>query len=664
KTVISTHTITLQEQLIHKDIPRLLDALNLQLKAVLVKGMNNYLCLRKLDDAMTETRLFPTEEGEEIGKIEAWSHSTRDGSRSSLAFAPTPAAWERVGAESDACSHHDCPYYQQCFFFKARKQAQEAQILVVNHHLLFADITKRADTNNYNENSILPPYQRLIIDEAHHMEDIATEYFASRLHRIELLRTLSRLASERQSQTPGKLPILKERLQTTYKRVPTPALAPLLSKLTIELPAFRHTLYEQIHQTFDAYAHFMETVFPTNSEGESLPEMKLRILERHLQAAKWKEDVLPQTDKLIEVLINYSVELCGLEANLKLLEDEKLQESTKSIRFDIQALAAKMEGNIFHLKKFRELPPPSKVRWVESQKLKSLINIQLVDADLDITKSLVDCLFSRFATIILCSATLATNKKFHFLRTRLGLKQENLPTKTIQENIYDSPFDFQKQALLTVPLDMPLPTDPLFNAAAYENIWKAILASRGGAFVLFTSYAMLKDCAHKLEERFKERRLPLLKQGEKSRQRLLEEFKKEERAVLFGTDSFWEGVDVAGDSLRCVIIVKLPFRVPSEPIIQARNEAITAKGGDPFSEYAIPHAVVKFKQGFGRLIRNKWDRGCIVCLDTRLVTKGYGKYFLNSLPPCQKFFNKGAAVYEKMAEFYKQTYYLVKKNPA
>lgn len=665
RTVISTHTITLQEQLIDKDIPHLLKALDLDLKAVLVKGMHNYLCLRKLEDAQSELLLFPSEENEEISKIEKWGQQTKDGSRSSLPFVPSAAAWDRVGAESEACSHHECPHYQQCFFYKARRQAQDAHLLIVNHHLLFADLVKRADTNNYNETSILPSYRRLILDEAHHMEDIATEYFASRLHRVELMRTLSRLAAERQSPRPGKLSILKEKLQTHFQKAPPRELTSIISKLTIELPALRHTLYEQIHQTFDTFVHFVESIhspFSPIAEGP-LPEQKLRIVQEHLSHLKWQEEICPQTDKLTAALKAYRQSLASLEGDLKFIDNDRMQENTKSIRLDIQALASRIETGIFHLQQFIEKPSPFKVRWIEAQKLKSLINIQLVDADLDITQSLVNFLFSKFPTIILCSATLATNKQFHFLRNRLGLTKEHLPQRQIREHVYDSPFDYGKQALLAVPLDMPPPSHPDFNAIAFENIWKAILASRGGAFILFTSYSMLKECAHKLESRLKEHRFPLLKQGDGNRQTLLSEFKANERAVLFGTDSFWEGVDVAGDALRCVVIVKLPFRVPSEPIIQARNEAILERGGDPFVEYAIPHAVVKFKQGFGRLIRNKWDRGCIVCLDTRLVTKGYGNFFLNSLPPCQRLFTNGAALWEKMSHFYRRTYYLVKQNP-
>ncbi|WP_075883707.1 ATP-dependent DNA helicase [Candidatus Protochlamydia sp. W-9] len=668
RTVISTNTITLQEQLLSKDIPNLLDALDLNLKAVLVKGMHNYLCIRKLEDVQMEMSIVSSEEAQEIEKIEAWRQQTVDGSRSSLSFAPTHSVWEKVGAENEACSHHECPHYQQCFFFKARRQAQDAHILIVNHHLLFADLMRRADTANYSETSILPTYRRIILDEAHHVEDIATEYFASHLHRIELMRTMGRLGSERHSQQPGKLPILKEKLQLLYNKTPPREISQIVMRLTIDLPALRHVIHEQINQTFDAFAHFIEAIKNPASrllgEEVSLNEQKLRILNEHMNHTKWKEEIHPSASQLIDSLKNYRLNITNLEAELKLIENERLQEQTKSIRLDIQGLANRLETSISLLNHFISPPSsPNKVRWIEAHKLKSLINVHLVDADLDISKSLAEFVFSKFPTIILCSATLTSNQQFQFIRKRLGLTDKHLPYRQIEEYIYDSPFDYHKQALLAVPTDMPPPSHPDFNWIAFENIWKAIQASRGQAFVLFTSYSMLQQCAEKLSARMHEHAYVLFKQGEEARQTLLHKFKTTDRAILFGTDSFWEGVDVAGDALRCVIIVKLPFRVPTEPLIQARTEAIIEKGGEPFFEYSVPQAVVKFKQGFGRLIRNQWDRGCIVCLDTRLVTKGYGKQFLNSLPACEKVFINSEQLWAKMGDFYRKTYHLVKQNP-
>jgi ATP-dependent DNA helicase DinG len=669
RTVISTNTITLQEQLIHKDIPHLLETLNLQLKVVLVKGMNNYLCLRKLEDAHMELHLFPNDNNKEIEKIEAWRQTAIEGSRSEMPFVPSSATWDRVGAESEACLHHECPYYQQCYFFKARRQAQDAHLLVVNHHLLFTDLMRRADQNNYSETAILPVYKRIILDEAHHIEDIATEYFASRLNRLDLLRVLGRLAADKHAPAQGKLVVLKEKIHSLFRKGPPYNVAQIISSLTIDFPALRHSLHDKIHQSFDIFAKFIDTIKqPFNAAQQEEPylsgERKLRLLDEHQTHPKWKEEIVPHAQKLIETLKQYHQLLNNLEANLKLINHDRLHEQTKNIRLDIQALALRLDSAISLLNNFfSQWKDSSKVRWIESQPLKTLLNVHLVDADLDVSKALAHFLFSKFPTIVLCSATLTTNRQFGFIRQRLGINEKLLPQRIVTENIYDSPFDYHKQAILAVPTDMPPPTHVDFNQIAYENVWKAIEVSRGHAFVLFTSYTMLQNCYEGLSKRLEAHHYPIFKQGDDNRQGLLNKFKKTKRAVLFGTDSFWEGVDVVGDALRCVIIVKLPFKVPSEPIIQARTEAIIERGGDPFLEFAIPNAIVKFKQGFGRLIRHKWDRGCIICLDTRLVMKGYGKLFLDSLPACEKAFMNGERLWPKIAEFYRQTYHFVKKNP-
>lgn len=671
RTVISTNTINLQEQLLHKDIPFLLKTLNLELKVVLVKGMGNYLCLRKFEDERMTFPLFHREEDEEMDRIATWSKTTKEGSRSELPFIPSAATWERVGAENEACPKNDCPYFQECFFFKARRQAAEAHILIVNHHLLFADLMmraeKRAENRDGNETSILPSYKRIILDEAHHIEDIATEHFAARLHRLELSRSLGKLSSDKLP-IQGKLPLLKEKLQSIFSKSPSSEIYQILQKLTVELPAFRHQLQEKIFHVFDLFSHFIDQIKnpnkTTTEDAGSFNEKKLRILKEHQSHPKWKEELIPEVKQLIDLLKGYHGILQGIEIELKFIENDRLQEQTKSVRCDIQAISLHFETSVRVLQNFvSEASNANRVRWIESHHLKALTNVHLIEAELDISQALVDFLFSQFSTIILCSATLAANKKFGFIRDRLGLNNPMLAKKSITEHVYDSPFDYQKQALLAVPIDIPPPGHEDFNEIAYENIWKAIEVSHGQAFVLFTSYQMLKSCSEILSKRLQENRYPLFKQGDDNRRTLVEKFKKTPRAVLFGTDSFWEGVDVIGEALRCVIIVKLPFKVPSEPIIQARTEAIIERGGDPFYEFAIPQAIVKFKQGFGRLIRHKWDRGCIICLDNRLALKGYGRLFLNSLPPCEKIFMNGSALWPKIAQFYRQTYHLTKSHP-
>lgn len=661
RTVISTNTINLQEQLIHKDIPLLTKALNVEVKAVLVKGINNYLCLRKLKDTESELRLLPLREADEIDKIIKWKEITEEGSRSELPFVPTAGAWERINAESDTCTHKQCPHYQQCYFFKARQKASDAQILVVNHHLLFADISRRAATDNYENPCVLPYYKHIVLDEAHNIEDVATEYFADKVSRVQMSRILSKLASDTRGRVHGKLPLLKERLINKFETAFEKELGSIINRLTNEILAEKHNLLIQVAETFQSFVYFFDSLKPSLSTDESdNGEKKLRVKSEQTHLALWKQEILPQAHKLASDGQKFIQAIRSLLSDVFHIPSDKIKDACKDIAHDIYAFTERFEGALITLCQFiSEHENPFIVRWIDSQKSNAFTNVHLVMAKLEIAPLLAETLFNRFSTIVLCSATLTTNQQFTFMRQRLGITTDYIKDKPITENIYDSPFNYSKQALLTIPTDIPDPTDPAFIEAANEQIWMAIQASRGNAFVLFTSYAMLQTCYQKLAPKLQNGKFQIFKQGDDNRRALLKQFKEKDRSVLFGTDSFWEGVDVAGEALRCVIIVKLPFKVPSDPLIQARTEAISAQGGNAFMDYSIPNAIVKFKQGFGRLIRNKNDRGCIVCLDGRLINKRYGAHFLNSLPKCQEAFVKSEQIHQEMSEFYRKTYYLI-----
>lgn len=624
RTVISTHTIHLQEQLLHKDIPLLKEALGLSLKAVIVKGMGNYLCLRKLHDAMEERLLYSEEERREIEGIASTADRLKEGSRHELKVVPSAATWERVSAEHDTCTGSECPYYQQCYFFQARKQAQEAQILVVNHHLLFADLSIRADLNE-NQASILPFYSRLIIDEAHHIEDIATDYFGKRVSRLQLLKTLSRLATDKGS---GKLPLLKEKLSKHFVKGFSSEEESLIDRLMIELPMQKKELLIALKETFDALSQFLAALLELDEE------MKLRLREAHATHPFWKETVLPRMRELIGTILKLDQSLKSLEDDIEGLKSAPINEATQGVRHEIRALSNRLSQSAMTLNTLIEPTiPENQVRWIEHQAWAHQTNTSLVDANLDLSKLFALQLFSKFHTVILTSATLTSAKKFDYFKGRFGLYDEALAARVI-EKMYPSPFNYKEQALLAIPSDLVSPLHDDFLDHAAKCILDVLEASNGAAFILFTSYQTLKACHALLAKALDERKYPVFKQGDKPRNLLLQQFATTARAVLFGTDSFWEGVDVAGEALRSVIIVKLPFKVPSEPIIQARTELLAKEGKDPFLEYSLPQAIVKFKQGFGRLIRSKKDRGAVVILDTRLLNKAYGKLFLASLPPC------------------------------
>jgi ATP-dependent DNA helicase DinG len=656
RTVISTNTINLQEQLINKDIPLVKKILDLDLKVVLAKGMSNYLCLRKLRESLQEQHLFLTEEQEELHQIEGWSKKTTEGSRSGLPMLPTPATWDKVNAEGDACAGKQCPDYKDCFFFRARQQAADANVVVANHHLLFSDLQQRALLKNFDGQAVLPPYKRIILDEAHNIEDIATDHFASKANHMAMLRSLSRVFRERRGHpSTGKLATLITTVAKMFPGEHTEEVAALMQLMTSELRSGRDNLSQMLGEVFSALGNFVERRGSNDS--------KLRLRQKHLDDPLWSTQVQPSIQRMVPAAKSFLGTLWCLEDRIQSLNVTELTEHTKGPLLDLKAACVRLEEGISLLDRVSQSEEqPDQVCWIEVSQRRGFVNTELVVAALDIADTLSENLFTKFSTIILTSATLATDKTFTFIKNRLGLIPEKMDTERLVERIYASPFDFDRQALIAIAPDQPLPKDPNFLQHTADAILETVRASRGNAFVLFTSYVAMRSCYQHLEKRLREERFHPFKQGDAPREALLNSFRETDYSVLFATDSFWEGVDVMGDALRCVIIVKLPFQVPSEPIVQARCEAISANGGNPFTDYSIPNAIVKFKQGVGRLIRHKSDRGCIVCLDSRLVSKGYGKKFLNSLPSMPLVVGPQKDICREMRKFYSKGWSVSESN--
>jgi ATP-dependent DNA helicase DinG len=518
---------------------------------------------------------------------------------------------------------------------------------VVNHALLLADLALRQQTANFSATAVLPPFTRVILDEAHHLEDVATSYFSSRITRFTFSRILNRLR---------------------HPRKPNQGLLPrLLDQLSRELSDKQDELFRSLHDRIEtlvierkqlgdgalvALQEMAESLCSAlGKSATATTEVKQRIVPAFSSTKTWKticsrsEQLRNDCDSLTQ----------GIVALLRAAEalPEKIAEKFDSTLVDLRGIAGRLETLSIELASFQALGANSCV-WIEVSegrigRSKGLVT-SLCQAPLEVAESLNQTLYQRFQTLILTSATLTVEEQFAYFCSRVGL--DRLERQRLLELALDSPFDYQRQALVAVPTDLPEPGKDGFAEAVSAAVEKAVLASRGRSFVLFTAYSLLRQIHAELAPILEAQHLRCLKQGQENRHRLLKRFAADETSILFGTDSFWEGVDVPGRSLEQVIIARLPFRVPTEPILQARTEAIERRGGDAFMDYTVPQAVIRFKQGFGRLIRHRNDRGVVLILDTRVVNKGYGRMFLRSLPPARVLRGTSAEIWPALESFF------------
>jgi ATP-dependent DNA helicase DinG len=565
RVIISTGTKNLQEQLFHKDIPFLEQALfpngEGKLNVCYMKGRNNYLCRKKLYDLTGQPVLSGLEEIEQYRAMAAWEKTTKTGDRAELSTLPEASAlWFKLDARADTCLGQKCSEWDRCFITEMHRRAMESDIIIVNHHLFFADLAIKQQAENAPDAGILPDVGAVIFDEAHELEDVAGSYFG-----ISLSNT--------------RVEELCRDVETSLQRN---------HLLSASLLGAMKSLREQ--------AQFFFSLLP-QGEGRFAFENRREFLEEN------------------------GDEFLGLQQSLKRLgsELENLPSKPEEIfNFTRRANEIRFQSGFL-----MESEDRNTVFWIERRRSgRDRMNVFLQATPIDVAPILKSCLFDTLECAVLTSATLAVGGGFEYMKRRLGLEHT-------RELVLPSHFDYQNQSLFYVPPDLPDPRTPQFSVKAADRVRRVLEITRGRAFVLFTSYAQMKDVYQRL---LGELEFPMFLQGDAPKTALLEEFRLTPHAVLFATSSFWQGVDVQGEQLSCVIIDRLPFAVPSDPVVAARVKSIDAEGGNAFYQYQVPAAVITLKQGFGRLIRSLQDRGVLVLLDNRILKKAYGKVFLESLP--------------------------------
>jgi ATP-dependent DNA helicase DinG len=639
RVVISTNTINLQEQLMHKDIPFLQKTLGRKFRGTIVKGRGNYVCHRKLLSEIEHVDLFPDEDDYAVIKsIYEWSAKTRDGSLSDLNFVPHHELWERVSSEGDNCLKVKCPFFKECFFHLSRRSAAISEIIIVNHHILFADLALKLEAGDSSDALLLPPFSALIIDEAHNIEDSATSYFSRKLSKYNVQRIIKRLHTTSKSRKKkGFLNFVEHHFVKKERTV---------KKMIDDLRLMLATSAASIDDIFESFADFLCIYFKNKGVKENFMTLSSDVM----CSIEYKDGIADNVIALKSLLDGILEKVLALTRALDktaFKEEKQKQNDCATLR----SLCAKLMDLIVCTDLFLQHDSEDLVRWIECQKQKgkgNKVEVFFRSAPIEVKDVLQKTLFSQCSRIVLTSATLSVEGTVRYIKERLGL----ISNASCSEIIFPSSFDYKKQVYLGVFEDMPAPTERDFNERLKAAIYKTLCLTKGKAFVLCTSYLLLNSLADQLESPLALHGITLLRQGDTTRHKILNTFKEDIDSVLFGTDSFWEGVDVEGESLSNVLITRLPFQVPNDPILEARSHRIRQRGGNPFSDYTVPQAVIKLRQGFGRLIRNKNDFGSVLIFDSRVIHKNYGRKFLKSLPECSVAVGSEDVVLQGLEKFY------------
>lgn len=613
KVIIATNTINLQEQLLLKDIPLAKSIIKDEFSYVLVKGRNNYVCKRLFNELVLgksiDIETFSMEAREQIEYILKWGNKTKTGDKAELPFEVYPDVWELVQSTTELCLGKKCPYRKECFYMKTRMEKMEADILISNHHVFFADLNVRAETDFDSEYLILPRYDMVIFDEAHNVESVARSYFSVEVSKISFTRLLNRIYQKKNKKKKEKSALIRVEDTVDEKNLED-------SEQYIYL---LNTLKEEIsilQNIGDEYFDEIRKIYETNTEApikKSLNNFEM-TKSRFLENLREKKDIFQS--KLADFL--------NLMMSFNNVIDGEKDKNPEVINFNNHLKMFKAYIDSF--KFINSFEDDNYIYWLDINSKRT--NVILTATPLNIAQKLSTVLFDNLDRLVFASATIVVNGNFDYFKKSLGLDEEDCI-----EAIIKSPFDYDEQMSVYIPSDIQDSENiNAFVSDASKFILNILLKTDGKAFILFTSYTMLNQIYYSISKKLKDKGFEVFLHGDKPRSQIIKEFKEAENPILFGTTSFWEGVDVQGENLSNVIITKLPFLVPTDPVVSAISKKIEEDGGNSFMDFQLPEAIIKFKQGVGRLIRKKTDSGNIFILDNRILKKRYGSLFINALP--------------------------------
>ncbi|SFB17627.1 ATP-dependent DNA helicase DinG [Cohnella sp. OV330] len=614
KIVVTTHTIQLQEQLRQRDLPLLQDVLPVPFKAAVFKGRSNYMCLRKFEQQMqTPAFALSREEAVARGQLAVWLSETERGEAEELNLGSrSKEEWNAVASDADSCLNRQCPWFRKCFYHRARQDALKADLVITNHAMVFTDM--RA------EHRLLPAYDRLIVDEAHHMEEVASNHLGRRIGYGALPSALARLAKDART---GQLPSLISQLTGTAES----ASGTWAEKLEELLPRV-----QELRESWEQWTDRLFGLLASGAAADETGGLSYRL----------KPDALPRDWESIRVdgdnvVLRLSDLVRPLEKLLAEIRDRSEDIALQSLLTDMNGSVKELSGVRSDLQSFVSMSETECVYWIEGHTQYKSRSLWMYIVPADVSGLLKDGLFGQKESVVLTSATLTVDKSFQYVKEQLGLDEAEQQGRLRTAQL-PSPFNYRQQALLLIPRDFPSikgrDGEAAFLQALTASLAEVATETRGRMLVLFTSHKMLKTVYEPLKSALAPVDIQVLGQGMdgSSRSRLTSQFMEQPRSVLLGTSSFWEGVDLPGDALTCLAIVRLPFQPPNHPVTEAKSERLTAQRKNPFMKLSLPQAVIKFKQGFGRLVRTASDKGIVILYDTRVIDTSYGKYFLYSLP--------------------------------